>query len=175
MKVRPQIGRPCAASLAHEQRLQIGQSDIIRPAVSDNTSPMAALVIRARSCPPTVSCGLELTDSNRFLNGQHGKECDCPRVQYQLNGERSNTRMSHRRIERMDRNYWLLLLASWASMSGVCIAESITGDCGLSLSESAALIASSGLVLGFFVCILHRLDRAVAPPERQVKSSTPSQ
>jgi hypothetical protein len=70
----------------------------------------------------------------------------------------------------MDKKYWLMLFASWGLMSGVCIAESITGDCALSLSESAALIASSGLVLGFFVFILHRLDRAIAPPERQVKS-----
>ena len=47
MKVRPQIGGLRAASLAHEQGLQIGQSDIIRPAVSHNPSPMAALLIRA--------------------------------------------------------------------------------------------------------------------------------
>src|SRR5438874_12522008 len=47
MKVRPQIGRPCAASLAHEQRFQIGQSDIVWPAVSDDPSPMAAMIIRA--------------------------------------------------------------------------------------------------------------------------------
>ena len=72
----------------------------------------------------------------------------------------------------MNKNYWIMLVASFVLMSGVCIAESITGDCDLSLSESAALIASSGLVLGLFSFIVHRLDRAVAPPERQLKSST---
>ena len=83
--------------------------------------------------------------------------------------------MSHRPVEHMDKKYWLMLFAPWGLISGACMAQSITGDCDLSPSESAALIASSGMVLGFFVFILHRLDRAVAPPERQVKSSTPSQ
>jgi len=50
----------------------------------------------------------------------------------------------------MNKNYWIMLVASFVLMSGVCIAESITGDCDLSLSESAATIASSGFVLGFF-------------------------
>ncbi|PYK10502.1 MAG: hypothetical protein DME65_09760 [Verrucomicrobia bacterium] len=73
--------------------------------------------------------------------------------------------MSCRRIEHMDKEYWLMLLASWGLMSSVCIAESITGECDLSLSESAATIASSGFVLGSFAFILYRLDRAIAPPQ----------
>ena len=47
MKVGPQIGRACAASLADEQRLKIGQLDIIRPLIGADPSPMAALVVRA--------------------------------------------------------------------------------------------------------------------------------
>jgi hypothetical protein len=66
----------------------------------------------------------------------------------------------------MNKNYWIMLVASFVLMSGVCIAESITGDCDFSLSESATLITSSGFVLGSFVSILYRLDRAVvAAPE----------
>src|SRR3954447_2430446 len=47
MKVRPQIGGLRAATLAHEQRLKIGQSDIIWPSITADPSPMAAMVVTA--------------------------------------------------------------------------------------------------------------------------------
>ena len=65
----------------------------------------------------------------------------------------------------MNKNYLIMLVASFVLMSGVCIAESIAGECDLSLSESAARIAFSGFVLGSFAFILYRLDRAIAPPQ----------
>jgi len=47
LEVRPEFGRSRAASLAHEQRLKIGQPDIIGPSIRTDRCPMAAVIVRA--------------------------------------------------------------------------------------------------------------------------------
>jgi hypothetical protein len=44
-EIRTDVGASLAANLAGEQRLEIGQADVIRPSVRGHGRPVAALVI----------------------------------------------------------------------------------------------------------------------------------
>jgi hypothetical protein len=61
-----------AASLARESRLYIGQPDVIRPSVTADRGPMAALVIRAIDQNPADASGAHFGEGDLLLAGELG-------------------------------------------------------------------------------------------------------
>src|SRR4051794_25841173 len=47
MEIRTEVSTLSAASLAHQQRLKVGQPDIIGPSIRTHPRPMAAMVVGA--------------------------------------------------------------------------------------------------------------------------------
>jgi hypothetical protein len=45
LEIRPEFGTLDAACLTHEQRLEIGQPDVIGPSIAADRRPMAATII----------------------------------------------------------------------------------------------------------------------------------
>jgi hypothetical protein len=72
IQVRPYVRTFGAAGLAGEQRLQIGQPDIIGPSVSANCRQVAALVVGAIDQETTNASGAHLCEGDFLLAGESG-------------------------------------------------------------------------------------------------------
>jgi hypothetical protein len=56
LQIGPDISAPVAASLADEPRVNIGQSQVVGPAVTANRNRVAAVVVRAIDCERARRC-----------------------------------------------------------------------------------------------------------------------
>jgi hypothetical protein len=82
VEIRADVGALLAAGLAGEQRLDIGQPDVIGPSIGVKARPMAAVIVRAIDQDSPNASPSHLGESNLLIWAGEGGHAPLKREQY---------------------------------------------------------------------------------------------